>query len=83
MEAVATRGVPTERGRKLKERLLASPYEVDIERARAYTKVWKVTEGTPPCMRAALARPSLPKEANHAALDALLFEVLMANEGGG
>ena len=55
MEAVVTRGVPTERGRKLKQRLLASPYEVDIERARAYTKVWKETEGTPPCMRAALA----------------------------
>jgi pyruvate formate-lyase/glycerol dehydratase family glycyl radical enzyme len=50
-----TRGVPTERGRKLKERLLASPYEIDIERARFYTRTWKKMEEAPPCMRAARA----------------------------
>jgi pyruvate formate-lyase/glycerol dehydratase family glycyl radical enzyme len=50
-----TRGVPTERGRKLKERLLSSPYEIDIERARFYTRVWKEMEDAPPCMRAARA----------------------------
>lgn len=55
MDAVLTQGVPTERGRKLKERLLASPYEVDIERARYYTKAWKETEDASPCMRAARA----------------------------
>ena len=50
-----TRGVPTARGRRLKERLLASPYEVDIERARYYTQAWKETEDAPPCLRAARA----------------------------
>jgi len=55
VDATITRGVPTVRGLKLKERLLSSPYEVDIERARFYTKTWKETEDTSPCMRAALA----------------------------
>lgn len=40
----AARGTPTERGLKLKQRLLASPYEIDIERARSYTKVWREAE---------------------------------------
>ena len=55
MDTTITRGVPTARGQKLKERLLSSPYEVDIERARFYTKSWKETEGAGPCMRAARA----------------------------
>jgi pyruvate formate-lyase/glycerol dehydratase family glycyl radical enzyme len=55
MEVTLTRGVPTERGRKLKQRLLASPYEIDIERARFYTRVWKEMEDGPPCLRAARA----------------------------
>lgn len=55
MDATITRGVPTVRGLKLKERLLSSPYEVDIERARFYTKIWKETENADPCMRAARA----------------------------
>jgi pyruvate formate-lyase/glycerol dehydratase family glycyl radical enzyme len=55
VDATITRGVPTVRGLKLKERLLSSPYEVDIERARFYTKTWKETEDAGPCMRAARA----------------------------
>jgi formate C-acetyltransferase len=55
MEVALTRGVPTARGLKLKERLLGSPYEVDIERARYYTAVWKQMEDAPPCIRAARA----------------------------
>jgi len=46
---------PSARAFKLKERLLSSPYEIDIERAGFYTDVWRRTEGTPSCMRAALA----------------------------
>jgi pyruvate formate-lyase/glycerol dehydratase family glycyl radical enzyme len=54
-DAVLTRGVPTARGAKLKQRLLDSPYEIDIERARCYTRIWKETEGTGPCLRATRA----------------------------
>jgi formate C-acetyltransferase len=46
---------PSARALRLKERLLESPYEIDIERAGFYTDVWRRTEGTPSCMRAALA----------------------------
>ena len=38
---------------RLREKLLASPYEADIERARYYTRVYQRTEGEPACMRAA------------------------------
>lgn len=55
MEMTKTRGIPTTRGLRLKELLLQSPYEVDIERARCYTQVWKQMEEGPPCMRAARA----------------------------
>lgn len=55
MEATLTRGVPTPRGLRLKERLLASPYEIDIERARCYTRIWKEMESASPCIRAARA----------------------------
>lgn len=50
-----TRGVPTQRGLKLKERLLSSKYEIDIERARYYTSTWKDMEDVSPCMKAARA----------------------------
>ncbi|MDI6873456.1 MAG: pyruvate formate lyase family protein [Actinomycetota bacterium] len=55
MTLLQTRGVPSQRALKLKERLLSSPYEIDIERARYYTRVWKRMEDAPPCMRAACA----------------------------
>jgi formate C-acetyltransferase len=40
---------------RLREHLLSSPFEGDIERARYYTRSYKETEGEPPCMRAAKA----------------------------
>ncbi len=40
---------------RLKERLLSSPWEVDIERARYYTRTWKKMGSAPPAMRAAQA----------------------------
>ncbi|NPV60892.1 MAG: hypothetical protein HPY75_14675 [Actinobacteria bacterium] len=55
MDAVLTRGVPTARGLRLKQRLLSCPYEIDIERARSYTLAWKQHEDDDPCMRAARA----------------------------
>lgn len=57
-ELVTRRGdeVP-ERIKKLKEKLLDTPLQTDIERMLWYTRVYKSTEGQPigPCMRAALA----------------------------
>lgn len=46
---------PTERAGRLKERFLSAPREIDIERARIYTEVFRRNEGAPPCTRAALA----------------------------
>ncbi|MBU1943209.1 MAG: hypothetical protein KKE36_06005 [Actinobacteria bacterium] len=46
---------PSARAARLKERLLSSPYEIDIERARSYTSAYRENEGEAPCMRAALA----------------------------
>lgn len=43
----------SERISRLREKLLASRFEADIERARYYTAAYKSTEGWPPCMRAA------------------------------
>ena len=43
----------SERIGRLREGLLASPYEADIERARYYTRASKQTENDPPCLRAA------------------------------
>ncbi len=43
----------SERVGRLRENLLSSPFEADIERAKYYTRAYKRTEGVPPCMRAA------------------------------
>lgn len=43
----------SERIARLRESLLSSSYEGDIERARYYTRSYKNTEGKPPCFRAA------------------------------
>jgi len=51
----AIRSTPSERIIKLKERFLQSPYSVDTERARYYTRVWKRMENAGPCMKAATA----------------------------
>lgn len=45
----------SERAARLKQALLSSPYEIDIERARSYTASWKKTDSELPCMKAALA----------------------------
>ncbi len=43
----------SDRVARIKERFLQSPYNLDIERARSYTRAWKRTEGAGPCQRAA------------------------------
>lgn len=43
------------RSQKHKERMLAAPYEICIERARYYTESYRQTEGEPPAIRAAKA----------------------------
>ena len=43
----------SDRINRLREDLLRSKYEGDIERARYYTRAYRQTEGEPPCMRAA------------------------------
>ena len=48
-EAVSNRAL------KAKERLLSSPYEVDIERPRYFTAGWRKMEGASPSLRAASA----------------------------
>jgi formate C-acetyltransferase len=56
VEMTRVHGVPSPRAIKLKERLLASPFDMDLARVRAYTKIWKEMgdEGDRmPCMRAA------------------------------
>ncbi|MBN2027433.1 MAG: hypothetical protein JW854_11805 [Actinobacteria bacterium] len=52
------RGVPSPRTERIKKRFLASPFKLDIERARYYTSVWKQMGSggnKAPCRRAALA----------------------------
>ncbi len=52
------RGIPSPRTRRMKERVLSSPYELDAVRARCYTRVWKRmgrSGNKKPCLRAALA----------------------------
>jgi len=41
------------RTKRLKARLLESPYSLDIERARYYTRAWKRAEAAGPCRKAA------------------------------
>ena len=57
MISLTTTGL-SPRTEKLKERFLASPYEVDLERARFYTRAWREMgeEGKrKPCIRADMA----------------------------
>ncbi len=42
-----------ERIKKLRDRLLSTPFKLDIERAKYYTRAYKKAEGQPPCLRAA------------------------------
>jgi formate C-acetyltransferase len=43
-------GIPSERVRKIRDRMLSMPRELDIERARCYTRIYKQMENSPPCM---------------------------------
>lgn len=44
-----------ERIRRMRDRLLAASYQLDLDRAGHYTRVYQQTEGKPPCFRAAKA----------------------------
>jgi pyruvate formate-lyase/glycerol dehydratase family glycyl radical enzyme len=44
-------GIPSERVRKIRDRMLSMPRELDLERARCYTRVYKQMEDAPPCMK--------------------------------
>lgn len=58
MEMTKTRGNPSDRAVGLKERLVRAPFEMDMERVRAYTRVWQEmgpAGDREPCMRAARA----------------------------
>ncbi|MFX1457265.1 MAG: pyruvate formate lyase family protein [Promethearchaeota archaeon] len=44
-------GIPSERVRKIRDRMLSMPREFDIERARCYTRIYKQMEDAPPCMK--------------------------------
>lgn len=56
MERTASRtGTISDRASRLRRKLLSAPYEIDIERARAYTEAWQKADGELPCMKAALA----------------------------
>ncbi|MFX1363821.1 MAG: pyruvate formate lyase family protein [Promethearchaeota archaeon] len=44
-------GTPSERVRKIRDRMLSMPRELDIERARCYTRIYKQMEDAPPCMK--------------------------------
>jgi formate C-acetyltransferase len=52
-KAPVERRSSSERIVRMREALLAAPYEGDIERARYYTRAYKCSEGQGPCLRAA------------------------------
>ncbi len=55
IKMIPLQGIPSERVRKIRDRMLSCPFEYDIERARCYTRIWKQMEDSPPCMRKAKA----------------------------
>ena len=44
-------GIPSERVRRIRDRMLSYPRELDLERARCYTRIYKQMEDAPPCMK--------------------------------
>jgi pyruvate formate-lyase/glycerol dehydratase family glycyl radical enzyme len=54
-KSVPLQGIPSERVRRIRDKMLNSPFECDLERARCYTRIWKSMEDSPPCMRKAKA----------------------------
>ena len=55
MTMTAKTNAPSPRGLRLKERLLSSSMEIDLERAREYTKTWQEEQDSAPCLRTARA----------------------------
>ncbi|MFX1522479.1 MAG: pyruvate formate lyase family protein [Promethearchaeota archaeon] len=51
IKMIPLQGIPSERVRKIRDRMLSMPRELDIERARCYTRIYKQLEDTPPCMK--------------------------------
>ncbi|MFX1574699.1 MAG: pyruvate formate lyase family protein [Promethearchaeota archaeon] len=48
-------GIPTERVRKIRDKMLSQPFEYDLERARCYSRIWKQMENSHPYMKKARA----------------------------
>jgi len=48
-------GIPTERVRKIRDKMLSQPFEYDLERARCYSRIWKQMEDSHPYMKKAKA----------------------------
>ncbi len=48
-------GIPTERVRKIKDKMLSQPFEYDLKRARCYTRIWKQMENSHPYIKKAKA----------------------------
>ena len=48
-------GIPSERVRKIRDKMLSQPFEYDLERARCYTRIWKQMENSHPYMKKAKA----------------------------
>ncbi|TKJ24384.1 MAG: hypothetical protein CEE42_11150 [Promethearchaeota archaeon Loki_b31] len=44
-------GIPSERVRMIRDIMLSMPRELDLERARCYTRIYKQMEDAPPCMK--------------------------------
>ncbi|MFX0030767.1 MAG: pyruvate formate lyase family protein, partial [Candidatus Hermodarchaeota archaeon] len=44
-------GIPSERVRKIRDRMLSQPFEYDLERARCYSRIWKQMENAHPSMK--------------------------------
>ncbi|MFW9987716.1 MAG: pyruvate formate lyase family protein [Candidatus Odinarchaeota archaeon] len=48
-------GIPSERVRKIRDKMLSQPFEYDLERARCYSRIWKQMEDAHPYMKKAKA----------------------------
>ncbi|MFX1303048.1 MAG: pyruvate formate lyase family protein [Promethearchaeota archaeon] len=51
IKMIPLQGIPSERVRKIRDRMLSMPRELDLERARCYTRIYKQMEDAPPCMK--------------------------------
>ena len=55
IKMAALQGIPTERVRKIRDKMLSQPFEYDLERARCYSRIWKQMEDAHPLMKKAKA----------------------------